>query len=337
MSNRRRLKLRGRPSFCCRFWNSLAIPMPLLVVVALVSTIAAAADQDEPGPRRKSAKTPQRLQVLIDQARALPPEFAADALLRLAAASEISAPTRRELLIEAFEVASRSKYSVPERSLPGYEVDTPDGYLSSAFALGLDELSLQCRAVEGLAELDPVEAFRRFEQVQSTRIPPSSCDRRLVPDLTPFYKVPPRLLKALTPKQLKDGEHVKLLTRLAYAARSPAQVPFVPPLITGAASLDNGQIQTLVGAVADSLLQMERDDLAFRVYYPDLSRNVYRLAELCARKQIANSALLAAFRSAIVRQLSGGRCRRLTESSDPAWFVASFEKSPASCFRPTPA
>jgi hypothetical protein len=296
---------------------------PIVVAVACLLTYAAA-QQKGPAEAAQKPKVPEHLRTLIDQARALPPEFASDALLRIASASEIKAPTRRELLLEAFDVASRSKYSVPERNLPGYEVDTPDGYLARAFRLGLDELSLKSRAVTGLVDVDPGEALRLFERMQAIRIPPSSCSVRLIPDLRDFYKLPSVLIKAFSAKQRKDGDDVLLLTRLIHAAHSAAQAPFVPALVTESASPDDSQLQILVGAVAASLEEMERDDLTFRANYGNLSNNVFRLADLCAQRKISNVLLLTALRSAIIRQLSGDRCGRLITMMDPAKYVASF-------------
>jgi hypothetical protein len=237
---------------------------PIVVAVACLLTYAAA-QQKGPAEAAQKPKVPEHLRTLIDQARALPPEFASDALLRIASASEIKAPTRRELLLEAFDVASRSKYSVPERNLPGYEVDTPDGYLARAFRLGLDELSPKSRAVTGLVSVDPGEALRLFERMQAIGF-----------------------------------------------------------RLTESASPDDSQLQILVGAVAASLEEMERDDLTFRANYGNLSNNVFRLADLCAQRKISNVLLLTALRSAIIRQLSGDRCGRLISMMDPAKCVASF-------------
>lgn len=306
----------------------------LLVIFALGCSLASAAAQQGTAAPAQKARLPQQLQLLIDQARALPPEFASDALLRIASASEIKPPTRRDLLLEAFEVAARSRYSIRERGLPGYEVDTPDGYLGRAFTLGLDELSLKSRAVAALVDVDPPEALRLFERTQAIRIPASACSVRLVPELGAFYKLPQVLTKAFTAKQRKDGEDVLLLMRLIYAAHSPAQARFIPALVTESAPSDDGQLQLLVGAVAGSLEQMDRDDLTFRVYYSELARGAFGLADLCARRQISNASLLTALRSAIIQQLSGDRCQRLTDRSDPAWFVADFRTISAVLFPP---
>jgi hypothetical protein len=306
----------------------------LLTACILACSLGSAAAQQIPRLPAKNVVVPRRLELLIDQARALPPEFAADALLRLAAASEVGPQARQDLLLEAFETASRSRYSVRERGLPGYEVDTPDGYLAQAFELGLDELSLKSRAVAALVKIDQPEAMRLFERTQAIRIPHSACGLRLVTDPRAFYELPRVLTKAFTAKQRKDGDDVLLLTRVIYTAHSMAQAPFISALVTEFAPEDRGQLQVLVGAVAASLEQMDRDDLIFRVYYSDLSRNVFRLADLCAQRKISNVSLLTALRSAIVRQLSGDRCQLLNALSDPARFVAGFRAVSAILFPP---
>jgi hypothetical protein len=302
--------------------------------VLLSAAVAAAQHQAEaaPPPARDS-KTPQHFQELIDLARPLPPEFASDALLRIASVKQLSSSTRHDLILEAFDVASRCKYSVPERNLPGYQVDTPDGYLDRALRLGLDELSLKARAVTALLETDPVEAFHLFERIETVAIPASSCNRTLVPNLGALYRLVTLLTKSFTVRQRKDGDDVLLLSRIIYATHSPAQASFVPSLVTDATWLDDGQLMLLTGAVAASLEHLDRDDLAFRIYYDDLAHSVAMLAQLCAERHVANLSLLASLRSLTIQQLSGERCQRLL-GVKMSTYVGSFASVSEALFPP---
>ncbi len=284
-------------------------------------------------PAARDPKIPQRFQDLIDTARPLPPEFASDALLRIASVRQLSSSTRRELILEAFDVASRCKYSVPERNLPGYQVDTPDGYLDRALRLGLDELSLKARAISALLETDPGEAFHLFERIEGVAVPASSCNRALVPNLGALYKVDALLTKSFTAKQRREGDDVLLLSRLIYATHSPAQAAFVPRLVMDATWLDDSQLMLLTGAVAASLEHLDRDDLAFRIYYDDLAHSVGMLAQLCAERRVANLSLLTSLRNITIQQLSGERCQRLL-SVKMSTYTGSFASVSAALFPP---
>lgn len=295
----------------------------VLAIVVFLAAACASKHLADAAPLAKDSKIPQRLQELIDLARALSPEFASDALLRVASIKTITSSTRHDLVLEAFDIASRCKYSVPEHNLPGYPVDTPDGHLGRAFRLGLDELSLKARAVTALLETDPGEALRLFERMQGVRVPVSSCSRTLVPNLSALYKLVPLLNRAFTAKQRKDGDDILLLSRLIYATHSPAQAPFVPSLVTSSTWLDDSQLMVLTGAVAASLEHLDRDDLTFRVYFNDLAHSVAVLAQLCAERRVANLPLFNALRSLTIQQLSGERCQRLL-SVKTATYTAGF-------------
>lgn len=313
-----------------RWWLRLSVACSMV----LFSEAASAQKLVEPtSPAARDSKIPQRFQDLIDTARPLPPEFASDALLRIASVKQLSSSTRRELILEAFDIASRSKYSVPERNLPGYPVDTPDGYLDRALRLGLDELSLKARAISALLETDPGEAFHLFERIEGVAVPASSCNRALVPNLGALYKVATLLTKSLTAKQRRDGDDGLLLSHLIYAAHSPAQAAFVPSLVMDATWLDDSQLLLLTGAVAASLEHLDRDDLAFRIYYDDLAHNVALLAQLCAERHVANISLLTSLRNLTIQQLSGERCQRLLSVKMSA-YTKSFASASEALFPP---
>ncbi len=69
---------------------------------------------------------------------------------------------RRALVEQAFRLAASAKFSVRMDGLPGTATDTASGSLSQAYALKLDVLSLQSRAVEDMLPLDPSKARELF-------------------------------------------------------------------------------------------------------------------------------------------------------------------------------
>src|SRR5580692_11093315 len=94
------------------------------------------------------AKLPEPLRSISELAAAAPPEFTADALLRIVESGQLADPNARHELIEhAFQLAGSAKFSVRMVGVTGTTTDTASGSLNQAYGLKLDVLSLQSRAV----------------------------------------------------------------------------------------------------------------------------------------------------------------------------------------------
>src|ERR1700694_1016206 len=89
-------------------------------------------------------KLPEPYQSIVELAHAAPPEFAADALLRVVESDKIAnRDSKRDLVAQAFRLAGMAKFQVRMRGVAGTMVDTRSGYLSRAYDLKLDALSLE--------------------------------------------------------------------------------------------------------------------------------------------------------------------------------------------------
>ena len=119
-----------------------------LVSVAMAMGIADLGAQAPP-------KRDPALQTLANDAAALPPELAADALIRIASSARVTSTSwKRELLTEAFfkAYAARDAYrrSTPQ-SIPQ---ETRQGAELLASAMSLNRVSLQVRATQLMAYVD---------------------------------------------------------------------------------------------------------------------------------------------------------------------------------------
>ena len=86
-------------------------------------------------------------------ARSLPAEFAADVLIRVAAAPALrNHPRRKELLEDAFVLAAHARERFPLRTLPAVDPNSADYVLGRAAQLGLDTLKLQNRDIGALGD-----------------------------------------------------------------------------------------------------------------------------------------------------------------------------------------
>lgn len=92
---------------------------------------------------REKALSPEVL-TLLTQARMAPPEFRADALIRLARSPLVSdAKLKAQLLDEVFDSAAGARFPVKKNAFSGLDMDTRAGILWQAYNLNLDGLSLR--------------------------------------------------------------------------------------------------------------------------------------------------------------------------------------------------
>jgi hypothetical protein len=138
-------------------------------------------------PTGKPVRPPEILD-LIGYAQAAPPEFAADALIRIADSDKIADNAwKRELLEQALALAPAAQYKVkrPNSAAGG---DNHWGYFSFAYEMEMDTLSLQWRAIQALSKTDPARARELFSQIPPPRLDPLTCQDGLVYDVEPFYQ-----------------------------------------------------------------------------------------------------------------------------------------------------
>jgi hypothetical protein len=116
-------------------------------------------------------KLPEPYQSLVELSHSTPPEFAADALLRLAESRKVQDKNAlRGLIEEAFRLAAVASLPVKMRGLPNL-VDTRADRLNEAYALKLDVPSLQSRAVIDMLAVDAPKARQLFLEDRSAASP----------------------------------------------------------------------------------------------------------------------------------------------------------------------
>src|SRR5579864_1232184 len=137
----------------------------------------------------ETAKLPEPYQSIVELSHAAPPEFAADGLLRVVESGKIAdRNARRDLAEQAFRLAAMAKFSVRMRGVGGSLADTRPGFLSRAYDLKLDSLSLQSRAVRAMLPVDPAKARGLFQTIPRPALAKLTCDDALVYDVSDFYQ-----------------------------------------------------------------------------------------------------------------------------------------------------
>jgi hypothetical protein len=256
------------------------------------------------------ATRPPVLVDLADLARAQPPEFAADALLRIADAPKLTdVAWKREILEDAFHLAAGAQQPFARRNWTG----RPGSLFDKAYAQGLDACTLQSKAVEAMLAIDFKKARELFGEIPAPRIPRLTCDDAMVYDVSIFYATVGEVAaRAFSAKEAAREEPFHLLRRYAADVTSPAQAAPIARMLVGA-SLKPAQFEMLVDSFAGGLAQLSGDDRSFSAAMGgDADAAIASLSAECAHRRINAQPLVEAWRMYLSRQLSGARC------TDPA-------------------
>ena len=221
------------------------------------------------------AKLAEPYQTIVGLAHAAPPEFAADALLRVEESGKIAdRDARRELIEEAFRLAGAAKFPLRMRGIQGSLVDTRSGYLSLAYDLKLDALSLEGRAVRDMLALDAAKARELFQQIPRPALQPLTCDDALVYQVPEFYETLALIANgAFTAKEREKEEHVHFLLDYIGVATSPAQLAPLARVIK-TASVTPQQREILWTKFNGLLENIQPDGRSFAASLPDIAREI---------------------------------------------------------------
>src|SRR5262245_44602052 len=127
----------------------------VLLLIGLPAAPAVAADGKVP-------RSPE-LQAIVDEAGRCAPEIEADALVRLAPALGRDDPKwEREALERAFAVAADAEIATPLGVWRGISTETDEARRSMASDFEIDALSLRCRVVRWMLDVDAKRAFEMF-------------------------------------------------------------------------------------------------------------------------------------------------------------------------------
>lgn len=263
-----------------------------MLFVFLLFAHAFAGDQ----PTGATKQTPQAV-ALIEQARALPPEFSADSLLRLANSSLITGDkSKSQLIEEAFWAGGRAFLPYKQWA------DRMDSLPTRAVrANRLEALTLQARAIEAMLPLDPPKALHMFEQIHPPVLPELSCSDALTPDVSDYYQTVGALFaQAFTPRQQKAEEDMDFLKQQIASLSSPSQVAPAMQMVLALKILPE-QRNALLTAFAGALDRISGSDRSFSstegALVPESSPDI-----------AAAPTFLAALRAYIVRHVHSQRC-----------------------------
>jgi hypothetical protein len=253
-----------------------------------------------------AADAPAGIDALLDAARAAPAEFAADAMIRIAALDQLEKARRIELLEQAFQRASGAQQPYKRHAVVA-RADSPSAFLNRAYGQDLDGMSLRLRAIEALLPLDAGKARDLFLQTPPPKLPPLKCDDFQVYDVGRFYDTLGSIARqSYTAQEMEAGEPFRLLKRFAGAVTSPVEVAPVARMLA-AANVKDADFRALASSFAEALGRISGDDRSF-AYSLTAGQQILALVEESKRRQWTPLPLLEGYRLYLVINLSAARC-----------------------------
>ena len=294
--------------------------MLLLLTTEVVGQIAepseGAAKRHKVGNEKKVSGSfrPIEIQNLVGEAYSAPAEFVADAFIRLAGSHKVTDKQwKKELLDAAFRFATDAQQPVRRKSavVGNYSVDTDVGYLSYAFDLKLDTLSLRSRAVQEMLKLDKARARAMFiEMSPSLKLAPLSCEDGLVYEVSDFYLTLRAVaLETFTPVEIEQGAQGQFLLPYVEAISAHGQV--VPILkVLSSLKLTQGESLTLIHALTQTLKKIAGDDRSFsyELVRGGMSREINQMVQALDRQEISTKEFLSTYHDYLQRNLKSARC-----------------------------
>jgi len=298
--------------------------------VCLLSTIAAASARAQTAKSAPTAE-PRRdpaLEVLAADAVGLPPELAADALIRIAGSPRVTDNTwKRELLTEAF-FRAYGAHDAYRRSTPqSIPPDTRQGAQLFAYATSLNRVSLQARAAQLMAYIDPGRARELFEWIDLD-LAPAVCDDVVAPAVDEYYSA----LTLLARTTFGDDRvaALRFFELFLWRARLPSEMPAVARALvrfqpTGA---EAAYLESIFGFL------LETGSIDARGFSTSALDIVSRSADLASAYQTAFGIrpyfMMESLRAYLITQVRGPRCADSTsESMTPAAFNAALARTGA--------
>ena len=270
----------------------------LLIIPALLS----AADA-----KKEKARLPAELEQVFGLAMAAPPEFAADALLRIAGRTE-DRDLRRDLIDLAFHAAAGAHNPFALETLPGAEADTVSQSVAAASRLGLDKLTLQTRAVRDLLPIDQERARQLFGELQKPAIPVAGCETALLPNVTPYYETLGDIIKSGFSKELiAKSEHVSYLVSALSRVSSVRELASAARLV---AALDwpKNTFEIAFGAFTSRLSAMPTDSRTFMASANGIDEAIAQLTARARKMGVNTQGLVGAYRGFLVMEFKAARC-----------------------------
>jgi len=243
----------------------------------------------------------------VVDARAAPPEFAADALLRLAGSERVVDPDwQRELLEEAYLAAYSAPLSYRRVALTA-PPDSRQGAEAIASDTALTRVSLQVRASQMMASIDASRAREMFGWIDLD-LESGTCDSPLVPAVDEYYSTLSILARTTFPGDIDGrGDALRFLTLYLFRAHLPTDLPAVTRAVRRfrATREEEAYLDTVVRWIFEGSL---RDPRGFSSSAVDLVAKVMELEDADRGLGLLGWSVTRILRDYLLGQFAGPRC-----------------------------
>jgi hypothetical protein len=255
-----------------------------------------------------SAQNPPRrdldLETLVIDARKAPPEFSADALIRISQLQKVDDSWRKELLNEAF-LRGYGAQEPYRRTSFGIPMDSRQWAEASALDSPITRIALQTRATQLMALVDPARAREIFEWIE-TNVEPGVCEDVLAPALGEYYTTLSLLARTSFAPD-RRGDALRFLEYYLWRARLPSEMPSV------AVALQRFRPRPDEAAYFEGLFRWilesgDPDPRGLSLAGIDLVQKMSDLEDADHRLGLTGEYLLGALRDYLKVQLGGPRC-----------------------------
>jgi len=268
--------------------------------------------EEDPGAAilRQRRQTYPDLSRIVDLVQSVPPELAADALLRVAGdPRNLDHGWKIGLLERAFETGALAREPNRRRVMSTRVVAKSRAeIISLGFDQRIDRLSLQSRAVREMLPLDQAKALDMFQRIVFPRLGRLTCRDALIDDVEEYFFLVGEIVEsAFTAEQRQQGQHVDLLSDQVNRMNTPVEVGAVAKLLSSS-RLTEGALNLLASRFAAKLEQIESDDRSFSASFGRNDEEVRRLAAVLVARNLSSDGLIAAYRRYLRTNLGGNRC-----------------------------
>jgi hypothetical protein len=290
-----------------RTGNCFWLPgVALLIVLSCDPVLGQQTAKPTPTPER-----PRAIVSLLNEARLAAPELAVDTLLKVVESKKATDPVwRKEILDEAWRMADDVRYPVQkERAYFGTDiVDTVSGYMTYAYELKLDRLSLQSRIIKNILTDDKQRARQMLFQIGGDlKLKPVGCEDSMSYVVDDIYATVGAVAKtAFTPKEISEGVRALFVLAWIENIQSPSQIMPVFELLNGLQG-PASERQMLINAFERSVNRNFADDRSFsRAFYREPYRALSFIRSLGAAAE--NYSFAGAWRDFLIKNSAGPRC-----------------------------
>lgn len=291
--------------------------------------IAALLSCASPGFSQKPTPTPERPRAivsLLNDARLAASELGVDTFLRVIESKKVTDPVwRKEILDEASRMADDVKYPVrKERAYFGTDiVDTVSGYMTYAYDLKLDTLSLRARIIKHVLADDKPRAREMLFQIgDDLKLKPLSCEDTLGYVVDDIYVTVGLVAKgSFSQKEVSEGLRALFVLPWIENIRSPSQIMPLIDLLNGLQG-PASERQMLMNAFERSINRSFGDDRSFsHAFY----RDRYKAVGFISAADESTS-LTKAWRDFLAKNSDGPRCldSKPAKKDDLPWPINSF-------------